>query len=92
VTSTSSPVTDTEWRAHAAALAATVTEALADSAWTQAFAVVPRHVFVPRFFPPRHRRRTGRDRGQQPSATGPVAGRGVLRHRIDHPTRADRSR
>ena len=50
MTSAGPLVTDTEWRAHAAALAATVAEALADSEWTQAFAVVPRHVFVPRFF------------------------------------------
>ncbi|MGH3864802.1 MAG: hypothetical protein ACRDQ4_01470 [Pseudonocardiaceae bacterium] len=44
-------MTDTEWRARAAALAAIVAdEELAEPGWAQAFAAVPRHVFVPRFF------------------------------------------
>jgi protein-L-isoaspartate O-methyltransferase len=51
VTTTAPAVTDTEWRAHAAALAAIVAdEELAEPGWAQAFAAVPRHVFVPRFF------------------------------------------
>ncbi len=49
MTSTTPLVADTEWRAHAAALAATVEE-VADPGWAEAFAAVPRHVFVPRFF------------------------------------------
>ncbi|MBV9163274.1 MAG: methyltransferase domain-containing protein [Pseudonocardiales bacterium] len=49
MTTATSLVADTEWRAHAAALAAIVAE-VADPRWAEAFAVVPRHVFVPRFF------------------------------------------
>jgi protein-L-isoaspartate O-methyltransferase len=49
VTSAPSLVSDTEWRAHAAALADTVAE-VAGPGWVEAFAAVPRHVFIPRFF------------------------------------------
>jgi protein-L-isoaspartate O-methyltransferase len=49
MTTTAPLVTDTVWQARAAALAATVRE-LADPGWAEAFAAVPRHVFVPRFF------------------------------------------
>ena len=51
MTTTAPPVTDTEWRARATTLAATVADGqLADPGWAEAFAAVPRHVFVPRFF------------------------------------------
>lgn len=41
-----------DWRARAAALAATVAAASGvDPQWAAAFAQVPRHVFVPRFYP-----------------------------------------
>jgi hypothetical protein len=52
VTTTAPLVTDTEWLARAAALAATVAAdgELADPGWAEVFAAVPRHVFIPRFF------------------------------------------
>jgi methyltransferase of ATP-grasp peptide maturase system len=52
MTTTAPLVTDTVWQARAAALAATVVAdgELADPGWAEAFAAVPRHVFVPRFF------------------------------------------
>jgi protein-L-isoaspartate O-methyltransferase len=52
VTTTAPFVTDAEWLARAAALAATVAAEgeLADPEWAEVFAAVPRHVFIPRFF------------------------------------------
>ena len=51
MTTTVPLVTDTEWRARATTLAATVADGqLADPGWAEVFAAVPRHVFVPRFF------------------------------------------
>jgi protein-L-isoaspartate O-methyltransferase len=52
VTTTAPLVADAEWRARAAALAASVVAdgEAADPEWAEVFAAVPRHVFIPRFF------------------------------------------
>ncbi|MGH3887799.1 MAG: methyltransferase domain-containing protein [Pseudonocardiaceae bacterium] len=49
MTTTAPLVSDTEWLAHAATLAAAV-EDVAGCGWAEMFAEVPRHVFIPRFF------------------------------------------